>query len=105
MLQPQVSIRMEPDQVAPMVNLPQLPMVLRLALGIKIRLQMLAPLQGGMEGVVGVTSSSSLDPMVQLQQVLVGMVQAGGRVSMAPRQEGGVHMVSQPQTIEQATLP
>ena len=103
MLQLQVSIRMGPDQLHLMVNLPKAHMVLRLALATKTKPPVLAHLQGGMGVVVGVTSSSQQDSMGH-QQGVEGMVQAGGRVSMAPQQETGVLMVSQLQTIEQATL-
>ena len=100
----QVSIRMDPDQLHLTVNLPRLLMVPHLALAIKIKPQVLAPLQGVMDEAVGVTSSSSQqDNMVPLQGA-AGMVQAGGWVSMGPRQGVGVLMVSQPQTTELATL-
>jgi len=103
-LQLQVSIRMGPDQLHLMVSLPKLPMVPHLALAIKIRPQVLAPLQGGMDGAVGVTSSSSQQDNTAPLQGAVGMVQAGGWVSTGPQQGVGVLMASQPQTTELATL-
>lgn len=104
MLQLQVSIRMDPDQLHLMVNLSKLPMVPHLALAIKIRPQVLAPLQGGMVGAVGVISSSSQQDNTVRLQGAVGMAQAEGWVSTGPQQEVGVHTVSQPQTTELATL-
>ena len=93
---------MGPDQLHLMVNLPKAHMA-RLDLATKTKPRVLAHLQGGMGVVVGVTSSSQQDSMGH-QQGVEGMVQAGGRVSMAPQQETRVLMVSQPQTIEQAIL-
>ena len=104
MLQLQVSIRMGPDQLHLMVNLPKTHMVLHLDLAIKIKPHMLAHLQGGTGVAVGVISSSQLLDSMEHQQGVEGTVQAGGRVSMAPQQGAGVLMVSQPQTIEQGTL-
>lgn len=103
-LQLQVSIRMDPDQLHLMVNLPRLPMVHHLALAIKIRPQVLAPLQGGMDGAVGVTSSSSQQDNTAPLQGAVGMAQAEGWVSMGPQQGVGALTVSQLQTTELATL-
>lgn len=103
-LQLQVSIRMVPDQPHLMVNLPKLPMVPHLALAIKIRPQVLAPLQEVTDGAVGVISSSSQQDNTVSLQGAVGMVQAGGWVSMGLQQGVGVPMVSQPQTTELATL-
>ena len=65
-----------------MVNLLKTHMILRLDLVIKTKLQVSAHLQGGMGVAVGVTSSSQQDSMGH-QQGVEGMVQAGGRVSMA----------------------
>ena len=103
-LQLQVSIRMDPDQPHHMVNLPKLPMVPHLALAIKTRPQVLAPLQGGTDGAVGVISSSSQQDNTVPLEGAVGMVQAGGWVSTVPQQGVGVLMVNQPQTTELATL-
>lgn len=103
----QVSIRMAPDQLQHhMANLPPLPMVLLRVAAIKIKLQMLAPLQevGMGEAAEGINSSNRPAPMVHHQQA-VPMGQAGVAISMGLHKGVGEHMGNQHQTTGLATLP
>ena len=103
----QVSIRMAPDQLQHhMVNLPQLPMVPLWVAAIKIKLQVLAPLQEvGMAEVAGGINSSNSPALMAHHQQAVPMGQAGVAISTGLHKGGGVLMGNQHQITGLAILP